>query len=147
MRRVIHWEFCKKLKFDYTNKWYMYNPASVLENDTYKLLRDFGIHTGHLTSARRPNLIIKKKKEKTQRTCRIVDFADHRIKLKESEKKDKCQEPTRELKKTEEHESDGDRSCNWCSWYRNQRIYKRTEGHGNKRTSGDHPNYSIVEIG
>ena len=23
---VIHWELCKKLKFDHTNKWYMYNP-------------------------------------------------------------------------------------------------------------------------
>ena len=25
---------CKKFKFDYTNKWYMHNTASVLENDT-----------------------------------------------------------------------------------------------------------------
>ena len=25
---------CKKLKFDHTSKWYMYNSASVLENDT-----------------------------------------------------------------------------------------------------------------
>ena len=36
--KVIHWEMCKKLKFDHTNKWYMHNPVSVLENDTYKLL-------------------------------------------------------------------------------------------------------------
>ena len=35
---VIHWEMCKKLKFDHTNKWYMQNPASVIENDTHKLL-------------------------------------------------------------------------------------------------------------
>ena len=27
------------------------------------------------------------------------------------------------------------------------RIGNRTRGLGNKRTSGDHPNYSIVEIG
>ena len=32
--KVIHWEMCKKLKFDYRNKLYMLNPASVLENDT-----------------------------------------------------------------------------------------------------------------
>ena len=32
--KVIHWEMCKKFKFDHANKWYMYNPASVLENDT-----------------------------------------------------------------------------------------------------------------
>ena len=34
---VIHWEMWKKLKFDHTNKWYMQNPAPVLENDTHKL--------------------------------------------------------------------------------------------------------------
>ena len=46
--KVIHWEVCKKLKFDHTNKWYMHNPAPVLENDTHKLLWDFDIHTAPL---------------------------------------------------------------------------------------------------
>ena len=90
---------CKKFKFDYTNKWYMHNPASVLENYTHKLLSDFDIHTDHLISARRLNLIINNKKK---RTCKIVDFAvpaDHRIKLKECEKKDKYLDLARELKK------------------------------------------------
>ena len=32
MGKVIHWELCKKLKFDLTNNWYMHNPESVLEN-------------------------------------------------------------------------------------------------------------------
>ena len=36
--KVIHWEMCKKFKFDHTNKWYMHNPAPVLENDSHKLL-------------------------------------------------------------------------------------------------------------
>ena len=31
--KVIHWEMCKKFKFDHANKWYMHNPAPVLEND------------------------------------------------------------------------------------------------------------------
>ena len=56
--KVIHWEMCKKFKFDHTNKWYMHNPASVLENDTHKLQWDFDIQTDHLISARRPDLII-----------------------------------------------------------------------------------------
>ena len=38
--KVIHWEMCKKFKFDHTNKWYMHNPAPVLENATHKLLWD-----------------------------------------------------------------------------------------------------------
>ena len=41
-------------------------------------------------------------KKKKKRTCKIVDFAvpaDHRIKLKECEKKDKYLDLARELKK------------------------------------------------
>ena len=84
----------------------MHNPAPVLENDSHKLLWDFNIQTDHLIPASRPDLIIikkkKKKKKKKERTCIIVDFAvpaDHRIKLKECEKKDKYLDLTRELKK------------------------------------------------
>ena len=61
--KVIHWELCKKLKFDHTNKWYMHNPSSVLKNDTHKLLWDFEIQTDHLISPRRPDLIINQKRE------------------------------------------------------------------------------------
>ena len=53
--KVIHWEMCKKFKFDHTNKWYMHNPAAVLKNDTHKLLWDFD---------RRPDLIIINKKKR-----------------------------------------------------------------------------------
>ena len=72
----------------------MHNPAPVIENDTHKLLWDFDIHTDHLNSARRPGLIIIIKK--------IIDFAvpaDHRIKLKECEKRDKYLDLARKLKK------------------------------------------------
>ena len=67
--KVIHWEMCKKFKFDYTNKWYMHNPAPVLENNTHKLLWDFDIHTDHLISARKPELIIIKKRRELK-NCR-----------------------------------------------------------------------------
>ena len=66
---------------------------------THKLLWDFDIHTDHLICARRPDLIIINKKE---RICKIVDLAvpaDHRIILKECEKKDKYLDVARELKK------------------------------------------------
>ena len=77
----------------------MHNLAPVLENDTHKFLRDFDIHTDHLISARKPN---NNNQQKKKRTCKIVDFAvpaDHIIKLKESEKKDKYLDLARELKK------------------------------------------------
>ena len=76
------------------------NPASVLENDAHEFLWDFDIQTDHLISTRRPHLIKINKTKKI--TCKIVNFAvpaDHRIKLKESEKKDKYLDLARELKK------------------------------------------------
>ena len=59
--KVIHKEMCWKFQFDHTNKWYMHNPAPVLENDSHKLLLDFNI-MDHLIPARRPDLIIINKK-------------------------------------------------------------------------------------
>ena len=61
----------------------------------------------------------QKKKKKKKRTCKIVDsavLANYRVKLKESKKKDKYLDLARELKKTVEHESEGDTDCNRCFW-------------------------------
>ena len=81
----------------------MHNPASVLENDSYKLLWDFDSQIDHLILARRPGLmVINNNNNKKKTTYKIVDFAvpaDSRIKLKESEKKYKYLDLTRELKK------------------------------------------------
>ena len=82
-------------------KWYMHDPEPVLENDTHKLQWDFDIQTDHLISVRRADLIIINKKRK-MKFCKIVDFAvpaDHRMKLKECEKRDKYLDLARELKK------------------------------------------------
>ena len=72
-----------------------------------------------LISARRPDLeIISKKKN----ICKIIYFAvptDHRIKLKECEKKDKYLDLARELKKTMENEGDNYTSRDRCFWYSN----------------------------
>ena len=38
LEKLIHWELCKKLKFDHTNKWEINKPESVLENETRKIL-------------------------------------------------------------------------------------------------------------
>ena len=62
----------------------MQKPESILENETHKALWDFEIQTDYLISARRLDLMIVKKKKS--------DFAvpaDHRVKIKESEKRDK----------------------------------------------------------
>ena len=103
--KVIHWEMCKKFKVDHTKKWYLQNPAAVLENDIHKLLWDFNIQTD-----RSPNIDQKTKpysnRKQKKRNCKFVHFAvpaDKRIKRKESEKKNKYLDLARELKETMEH--------------------------------------------
>ena len=76
----------------------MHNPRPVLENDTHKLLWDFYIHMDHLISDRRPD----QSNKSNEIIFKIVDFAvpaDHRIKLKECEKKAKYLDLTIESKK------------------------------------------------
>ena len=46
-----------------------------------------------------------------------------------------------------EHEGENYTNHYWCFWYSHQRIIKETGGLGNKRMSGDHPNYYIIENG
>ena len=45
------------------------------------------------------------------------------------------------------HKSDGDTICNWSAQYSHHRISTGTGGLGNKGTTGDYPNYSIIKIG
>ena len=53
--KVIHGELCKKLRFDHTNKWYMHEPESVLENETNQIQWDLKTRTDQLIAAKRPD--------------------------------------------------------------------------------------------
>ena len=97
--KVIHWELCKKLKFDHANKWYIHNSESLLENEMHKLLWDFEIQTDHLISARQPDLTIINKRKRTSRTVDFAVLVDHWVKFKESKKKNKYINLAWELKK------------------------------------------------
>ena len=122
----------------------MHDPASVLENDTHKLLWDFDIQTDHLISVSRPDLIITNKKKKTYKIVDFAVLADNRIKLNEREKKDKYLDLARELKKL------------WnmkvtilpiviCAFVTfTKGLLKGLWDLEGRRTSGDHPNNIIV---
>ena len=69
--KVIHWDMCKKFKFDHTNKWYMHNPAPVLGNDTHKLPWDFNIQTDHLIPGKRLDLIIINNNNKRRELAKL----------------------------------------------------------------------------
>ena len=77
----------------------------------------------------------------------VVIQVNHRIKLKESGKKDKYIDLAREWKKTMEHERENYTNLYWCFWFSHQRIIKGTRGLGSRRTIGDHPNDDVIENG
>ena len=57
-------------------------PESVQENETYKILKDFKVQTGHQIPVRRPVLVLSSKKKITSL---LVDFSvptDHWVKNK-----------------------------------------------------------------
>ena len=54
-----------------------------------------------------------------------MDFAvqgNHRVKLKESKKRDEYLDIDRELKKTMEHVGESDTNCSWCAWNSHKMI-------------------------
>ena len=52
---VNHKEWCKK---------FLQKPKSILENKTYKILKDFEIQTDHLIPTRRPDQVIISKQKR-----------------------------------------------------------------------------------
>ena len=47
MRRVIHLELGKQVKFDHSEKWFMHKPEIIKENKNYYVLSDFEIKMNH----------------------------------------------------------------------------------------------------
>ena len=81
--KIAHWKLARKCNFEAEDKWYKHEPKSVLENEDYKIFWDFSIQTDHVIEARRPDLVVVDKKD---RSCKIIDFAipgDSRIWEKE----------------------------------------------------------------
>ena len=97
--KIVHRKLARKCNFEAGDKLYKHEPESVLENEDYKILWDFSIQTDHVIEARRPDLVVVDKKD---RSCKIIDFAvpgDSRIEEKEKDKIEKYQELGRELQK------------------------------------------------
>ena len=70
--KVVHWELCKKIIFDFT-KCSMHNPEYVLENEMHRLFYDFKIQVDNFISARRPD----RQQNKNRRKVNFADKVDH----------------------------------------------------------------------
>ena len=116
------------------------NQASLLENDTYKLRWD--IQTDYLILDSRADItIINNNKKENLQNCRFAVPADHRIKLKEFQRKDKYLELARELKKLWNMKVPIIPIVIGAFGIVNKELF------GSWRTSRDYPKYCIVENG
>ena len=70
--KIVHWKVARKCNLEAGDKWYEHEPEDVLENEDHKILWDFSIETDGVIEARRPDLVVVDKKE---RSCKITDFA------------------------------------------------------------------------
>ena len=81
--QALYWELCRKNDLQHEKNRYEHNPQSVVENDKCKILWDFTIQTDHYITARRPDIVVVNKNDKT---CLLIDVAcpgDKRVKEKE----------------------------------------------------------------
>ena len=95
--RKVHWELCKKNALEHKDRWYEHERAGVVENENVKLLWDMTVQCDNITEARRPDIFLLDKKEKS---CMIADIAVPgygRVHEEELEKIEKYQELRREI--------------------------------------------------
>ena len=106
---MIRLELSKKFKFDQTKniiypESLVYDPESILENKTQKILLDFEIQTDHLILARRQDQVIvnkKKKKKEEKLSNRVLILCGSGWPQSKTESKRKERKVPRPCKRTE----------------------------------------------
>jgi len=68
----VHWNICKEFNIKTKSIWYEHEPQTVSEKDDITILWDMSIQTDRKLKAKRPDIIIKNKKEKS---CLLIDMA------------------------------------------------------------------------
>jgi len=96
----LHYSICKALGIEITGNWYTHMPKPVYEEGDVTVSWNQAIHTDSEVTANRPDIIIKKQKEKT---CTLIDVAipaDRNVAQKEAEKKLKYNRLCIEIQRT-----------------------------------------------
>ena len=70
--RIVHWKLCGKYSLKGREKWYEHAPEGVVENEEVKILWDVMIQCDREIKARKPDIVVVNKNE---RSCAIIDIA------------------------------------------------------------------------
>ena len=128
---VIHWDLCKKLKFDNTTKWYMLKPESVHENQTHTIIFDFEIQMDHLIYVR--ILINKNNLSSCGYGCSRGPTT-----MKKKKARKKIGQIARFYQRAKKNEVRGDTNCRWGTWNSSKRPKKRSGRKEDQRKNLDH---------
>ena len=113
---------------------------------THKILRAYEIQTDHLFPDRRTYLVHINKNKRTGHQVDVPLPAEHREKMKETEKMDKYLDLTQGTIKIVEHERDGNSNCSWYVWNRSEGFGEKNKGIGNQRSNRNRTDHSTNEI-
>ena len=97
--RLVHWRISKDNNIEVCEKWYQHEPADVVETDKVKILWNFNIQTDNVIEARRPDIVVVNKDEKSARIIGIAIPIDRNVKAKQEEKITKYQDLAIEIKR------------------------------------------------
>ena len=105
MAKKVHWEICKKNRFEHSEKWYEHALKVAVEHEEIKVLWDINIQCDNLIEARRPDLIVIDKKEQKGIIIDTAVPAVVRVEEKEKYKVEKYQHLKKGDQKTVEIEN------------------------------------------
>ena len=74
--KKVYWYLCRNSGIDHSEKWYEHIPKGAVENEEVKILWDINIQCDNIIQARRPDIILIKKKQKEAVIVDIVIPAD-----------------------------------------------------------------------
>ena len=97
--KIVHWRLCGKYNLKRSEKWYERAPEGVVENEEVKILWDVMIQCDREIKARKPDIVVVNKNERSRAIIDIATPGDIRVCKKEQEKIERYQELKRQIKR------------------------------------------------
>ena len=101
----MHWELCKKHGMEYTDNWYEHAPPAMIETASMTLKWDCPVYTNNKLKHNRPDITLIKKENNEWTLIDIAVPFDQNILRTESEKTEKYQDLTFEIKREQQCQS------------------------------------------